>query len=111
MWVERDRVGALQTVQPGAPSFGECSEAAVRRVGMEPHAQVAADLGELCERVDRARVGRARARGDEQRRAPCVNVRLDRGAQHLGSEPEGAVARQHANLLWAEAEHARGTGE
>ena len=70
--VERDRVRKLDPGQQGAICEGR--EAAVGPVHVQPHAALAAGLGKLGQRVDRARVGRPGVRGQEERRAAGRDV-------------------------------------
>ena len=68
--VERDRVGQLDAAQRLAAALGDRREPAVGGVDVEPHAALAADGGQLGQRVDRAGVRGAGAADDEQRLAP-----------------------------------------
>jgi hypothetical protein len=78
---------------------------------MEPEAPLPAELRELGERVDRARVRRAGRGRDEQRRPSGSQVRVHRGGEAGGLEAERGVGRQHAYLVGAKAEDARGPGD
>ena len=65
--VERDRVGEREPAERVAAALGQHGEAAVGRVDVEPDAALAAERGELVERIDRAGARRAAVRDDEER--------------------------------------------
>ena len=109
--IERDRVRKLEPAQGAARPLAENGEAAVGRVDVKPDAVLAADPGELGQRVDGAAVRGASVRRGEQREAPGAQVGLDRGGQRLRREPERRVARQHAHLLRPEPEHPGPAGD
>ena len=104
--VERRRVGALEAAEGRAASFGQHREPAVRSVDVEPDPVRAADVGELVERIDRARVGGACIADRREGLTSGRDVRLDRSVQRLGADPVQVVDRHEVHLLGPEAEHA-----
>ena len=90
------------------PAVGERRETAVGRVHVEPGPALAAQRCELVERVDRAGVRRSGLRRDGERGQASLLVRVHRGCERPGGEPEGLVARQHAHLLRPKAQDPRG---
>ena len=109
--IERDRVGRLDPAQRRTSALGQRREAAVGGVDVQPHAVLAADLGELAQRIDRAGVGRARGDAREQRRAAGRDVGLDRARERRRRQPQVLPAGQDAQLVGPEAEQPRRAGD
>ena len=67
MRIERDRVRALEAGVACAMSGQRGADRAVRAVHVEPQALGGTEIGDLTERVDRARADGSRARRDAER--------------------------------------------
>ena len=109
--IERDRVGELDARESGAAALGDRGEPAIRAVDVEPRATLAADRGDLGQRIDGTGAGGSGGRGDEEWFAAGARVRVHRGAQCFGTKPVAIVDRQHAYLVRPESQDARGARE
>ena len=78
---------------------------------MQPQAVLAAELGELRERVDGAGARGAGVRDDAERPPSGGLVRGDRPGERLGLQPEIGADGQHAQLIRPEAERPRGAAD
>ena len=107
--VERDRVRVLDPGELPAPALVEHREPAVRRVHVQPHVLLVAQLDEIFQRVDRAAVRGAAVRGDEERLATGRDVGLHRRLEQVDAHLELVARRDHANLVLPEAEAACGS--
>jgi hypothetical protein len=106
--VERHRVGPVDARKRAPAALGENGEPAVRGVDVEPHVGLAAQVGELAQRVDGARVGRAGVRAHGERGEPAPAIGVDRGGERRERQPESRVDGKHAHSLGAKPEHACG---
>jgi hypothetical protein len=75
---------------------------------VEPEPFVSAEVGELVERVDRARADRARGADDEERQVALLAVGCDPFAQRRNEQALLVVRLDPANALGAEAEEVGG---
>ena len=80
------------------------ADRAVRAVDVKPEALGGADLGDLGERIDRARADRPGAGRDAERALAGGAVGGDGGAERADIHPVALVARDPVNRLDAEAE-------
>ena len=103
--VERDRIGEREIAERRSAAVGQHGEAAVRRIALEPDVALAADGGELVDRVDGAGARRAAVRDREERQPAGRLVGRHRGCKRRGLEPQIVADRQHAQLVRPEAEH------
>src|SRR5438093_5404638 len=64
--IERDRVGDLDARESGAAALGDRGEPAIRAVDVEPRATLAADRGDLGQRIDGTGAGGSGGPGGEE---------------------------------------------
>ena len=102
--VERDRVGELEPGESLATSVGEACERSVGAVDVQPDAVLAADLGELSQRIDRSDRGRAGICHDDERRQSGHDVGGDGRPERIGPHSRTPVGRDHAYLVGPESE-------
>ena len=94
MRVDGDRIGALEVRHAVAVALRQPGAAAVGRVDVEPQVLGAGDVGELADRVDRSRVGRARDGGDRERRQAGRAVPGDGRGDRRAAQVEVVVGGQ-----------------
>ncbi len=82
----------------------EREAAAVRRVHVEPEAELRGDVGQLFERIDHARRGRARRARHADRHVPFIQVALDGFAELVDADVKPLVGLDLAQVVAPEAE-------
>ena len=97
--IERHRVGALDPGQRRPPRGGECGEAPVGRVDVQPEPFGGTDVGQAGQRVDGAGVGRAGAGAQGERDAARVAVGPDGRGHRVRRQAPAVVGRQHPHLV------------
>jgi hypothetical protein len=102
--VDRDRIGELEAAQDARPALREQHPAAVRRVDVDPHPLAVGDLAQAGQRVDGARVRRARDADDAQRPDAVGLVLRDRGLERVEAHLEAVVRRQDPEVLAPDAD-------
>ena len=96
-------VGPLQRRHAISEPRGEPSRATVGGIDVEPEALRLREVGEVLERVDRARVRRPGRSDDRERCSTGRAIGVDRGRDRLGLEPESFVGRDAHERVGREA--------
>src|SRR5258705_7672220 len=84
------------------------TDRAVRAIDVEPQALGVADVGDLVERIDRARADRPGAGGDAEGARTGRAVGGDGGAERIDVDPAALVGGDPMDRLFTEAENLRG---
>ncbi len=106
--IEGDRVRALDPTERGPQRGHERRDPAVGGIHMEPEPVFLADVGDLLQRIDRARRHGPRRRHDDDRSRAGSEVLLDGPAERVDAHPELSVDRHFSHGASAEPHHVGG---
>ncbi len=99
-----DGVGAVHAREKRPEPRREHGQASIGPVGVEPEALAPAEIGDLAQGIDAARVHRARVAHDDRRVQARLPVRGHGLAQEVHADAERIVGRDLAELAQADAE-------
>jgi hypothetical protein len=105
--VDRHRIGALDPGQPAAQAVGCQERATPGGVDVEPQAGARRDIGAGMQRIEGARIGRSRGRGDHHRNIAGGEISRDLVRQRGGIQAARTVGGDQAQRRSPEPGHVR----